>query len=449
MVWEHFGEHDHGHLPGGTLSEAEQAAVDSQVIRHQNATAHQLRTGDSGPGSVPLSDISETLANPQKARYKLGQSQARLGIQPSPMKGGLSILLTLGNLGEKFKTPFVIGSSFSGPTYFSLRTPFMEKILGDAIDSWIADSEMDNSSAAIHGCVTDGDVKFFRQGNLLTSCVWTRVMPCWFPVLYLWIGKLDTEHHIPHFRYLFDTIVKRAGSKFQPKYLMNVSWTLFSPFAMVIFCGSSATPQVMDFSASQHSAHAEAYAETLMGLIPAFRELSEEARAAQRASYLVEASQAQQGCVTHFPHSATHIKSNHALVPADLVGTFQELLTTLLSESTTPSQFDDAVRQLRMTFPKIHGWLEWWLKPTVASMIFPAKHVMDPSVAAEILSTSNPIEHQHQLLHHAVGIDHDCIKGIKSIYLHVQEMEAQYNAIASASTCLFFLSFFSPAVVLM
>ncbi|KIM78861.1 hypothetical protein PILCRDRAFT_577491 [Piloderma croceum F 1598] len=409
VVWEHFGDHDHGRPPGGALSKAEQAAVDVQVVRHQNATAHQLRTGDSGPGSVPLSDISETLANPRKARYELGQSQARFGIQPSPMKGGLSILHTLGNLGDKFKTPFVVGSSFSGPTYFSLRMPFMEKILGDAIDSWIVDTETGHTSAAIHGCITDGDVKFFRQGNLLTSCVWTRVMPCWFPVLYSWLDKLDTEHHIPHFRHLFDTIVKRAGLKFEPKYLMNV----------------------MDFSASQCSAHAEAYADTLMGLIPAFRDLSEEARAAQRASYLVEASQAQQGCVTHFQCSATRVRSNNALVPVDLEGTFETLLAILLSEITTPSRFDNAVRQLRMNFPKIHGWLEWWLKPTVASMIFPAKRVMDSSVAVEVPSTSNAVEHQHQLLHHAVGIDHDCIKGIENLYLHVQEMEAQYNAIAN------------------
>lgn len=223
LVWEHYGGHDHERPPGGTLSGEEQRAVDTQVLRHQNASAHQLRTGDSGPGSVPFAEISETLANPRKARYELAMSQARLGIQPSPVKGGLSILHTLGNLGSKFKTPFLVGSSFSGPTYFSLRTPFMEKIMGDAIDSWIQDSENGNSDSGNHGCITDGDQKFFRIGNLLASCVWTKVMWCWFPVLYTWIDKVDADHHRPHFKYLFDAIVKRAGTKFQPKYLLNVS----------------------------------------------------------------------------------------------------------------------------------------------------------------------------------------------------------------------------------
>jgi len=120
---------------------------------------------------VPLLDISETLANPCKACYELGQSQACLGIQPSLMKGGLSILHTLGNLEDKFKTPFVVGSSFSGPTYFSLCTPFMERNLGDAIDSQIMDTETGHMSTVIHRCITDRDVKFFCQGNLLTSCV--------------------------------------------------------------------------------------------------------------------------------------------------------------------------------------------------------------------------------------------------------------------------------------
>lgn len=169
-----------------------------------------------------------------------------------------------------------------------------------------------------------------------------------------------------------------------------------------------------------------------MGLIPAFQNLSDTARVAQRAAYLEEASQAQRGCVTHFQRSGTRLKSNNALVPVELVKTFDTLTRIMLSEDTTPSQFDNAVRQLRMHFPRIHGWLEWWLKPTVASMIFPAKTVLDPSVMAEVPNTSNPIEHQHYLLHHATGIDHDLIKGIENIYLHVQEMEAQYKAIASA-----------------
>ncbi|KAJ7877119.1 hypothetical protein B0H14DRAFT_2567952 [Mycena olivaceomarginata] len=62
-------------------------------------------------------------------------------------------------------------------------------------------------------------------------------------------------------------------------------------------------------------------------------------------------------------------------------------------------------------------------------MIFPAKSAVDPEVAAKVPSTSNPIEHQHSLLHHAVGKDQELVPGMEKIFLHVREMEKKYLAI--------------------
>lgn len=64
-------------------------------------------------------------------------------------------------------------------------------------------------------------------------------------------------------------------------------------------------------------------------------------------------------------------------------------------------------------------------------MIFPACSKVNPAVLTQVPSTSNPAEHSHSLLHHAVGTDHDLIPGIKRLFLYVQEIEAQYNAIKS------------------
>ncbi|KAJ7939213.1 hypothetical protein B0H13DRAFT_1850949 [Mycena leptocephala] len=75
LIWERSGNHSTHDKPP-----SEEDQVDSQVMRKQDAGAHKLRTGDPGPGSVPLAGISATLAAPGAARYQLGQSQARLGI---------------------------------------------------------------------------------------------------------------------------------------------------------------------------------------------------------------------------------------------------------------------------------------------------------------------------------------------------------------------------------
>ncbi|PPQ85658.1 hypothetical protein CVT25_012787 [Psilocybe cyanescens] len=89
------------------------------------------------------------------------------------------------------------------------------------------------------------------------------------------------------------------------------------------------------------------------------------------------------------------------------------------------------VQEIQASFPQIDAWLSWWLCPKVASMIFPACNVTDPTVIAQVSRTGNPAEHNHSLLHHAVGKYQDLIPGIKKLFLHVEELERQYNAIKS------------------
>ncbi|KAJ7337396.1 hypothetical protein DFH08DRAFT_812749 [Mycena albidolilacea] len=131
-VWEHEGEHDtHERPPGGSLSQSEQAQLDDQVCRRQTATVHQLQTGDTGLGSVPLADISATLANPRSARYHM---------------------------------------------------PFMDSLIKEAVEAWIADFA-EGPEAGHHGFVTDGDMSFFRHGPLLATSVFSGGFTKWAPVL--------------------------------------------------------------------------------------------------------------------------------------------------------------------------------------------------------------------------------------------------------------------------
>ena len=199
-------------------------------------------------------------------------------------------------------------------------------------------------------------------------------------------------------------------------------------------------PQVMDFSAAQRGAHAQEYAEIAISLMPSFANLLEQSQKIECDRYVSEAREAELGCNIHFWCSATHLKANGALVPTGLVNTFDNFLRQLQSPDMTHPVFDETVRSLKSTFPKIHGWLNWWLRPTIASMIFPVKSVVDPFLASQVPSTSNPVEHQHSLLHHATGTDQDLLPGIEKMYLHVQELEAQYNAIDGTFSCLSYMN---------
>jgi hypothetical protein len=109
FVWEHFCDHSTlERPPGGGLSKVQEDQIDLQVIRKQEANVHQLRTGETGPGSLPLADISPGLANPRAA---IGKSQDRLGIAASSLKGGLATISVIGDLQKCLPTPFIRASS--------------------------------------------------------------------------------------------------------------------------------------------------------------------------------------------------------------------------------------------------------------------------------------------------------------------------------------------------
>lgn len=171
LIWEHHGEHDHGQPPDARLSQEEQERVDAQVALRPDASAHQLRTGSLTPGSVPLGEISEKLANPRKARAALSKSRERLGLQPESHKGAAGFLKGVETLFEEtIKEPFLIGSGLVRPAYICVQTDFMRKVLYDAVQDWLR-AAAEGPDVGRHGSVTDGDNSFFSQGNVITTCM--------------------------------------------------------------------------------------------------------------------------------------------------------------------------------------------------------------------------------------------------------------------------------------
>ncbi len=189
----------------------------------------------------------------------------------------------------------------------------------------------------------------------------------------------------------------------------------------------------MDFSSAQLAAHSHEYATLLMKLLPGARQLSQPAYDAQYAFFLKEANQSQMGCQVHFFRSGTRLKQNGALIPRDLRGHFDDLLHIMVSSSTTLDVFRATVKEIEERFSMIGGWLEWWLRPSIASMIFPICRKVDPEVAKKVPSSSNPIEAQHSHLHSAVGTGHDDVIGVRKLFLYVRDREKHYLAIMGKS----------------
>lgn len=222
-IWEQLGHHTHSRPPlDGHIPIHHMVALDAQILRRPDATAHQLRTGDMAPGSVPLPSITPALADPHRARYQVQKGRSRLGLHPSSVTTATtSVLQSLASLNKELGSTFLVDSGFVDRAYVVMQTPFMKRLVGEAVEDWLTNSA-DGPDAGRHGFMTDGDHTFFSHGVLLVTAGFSRYTASWQPLLYTWISGLGTDDHCPHFHHLNSSIVQGAGECFEPKLLSAV-----------------------------------------------------------------------------------------------------------------------------------------------------------------------------------------------------------------------------------
>ncbi|KAH6891541.1 hypothetical protein BKA70DRAFT_1119941, partial [Coprinopsis sp. MPI-PUGE-AT-0042] len=404
FVWEHEGKHLHPRpSEGHGLMVDEEEAVSKEVERNASATVHQFRTGTAAPHSKPLHEIAPSLASPQKAQYHVKKSQEALGILNPAEKGAFGVLETLSKLNDDFRD-FLVKSDFVSATYLMFQTQYMRDLLVQTVNDW---GREDTEKSGRHGFVTDASHKFFRHGKLQVTCVWNVVVRAWVPVLLTWTRKVDEAHLKPHFEHIANQVVDvlvKEGLPFKSEYLLHV----------------------MDFSQAQQNAHAEAYVCARVKYFgDTFKHLSHDVQEAQRIAWRNEALEAQRGCRVHFTRSALRIETTHALVKPEDQSKFRGLTYRLL-DTEDKTRFRESCDELLRSFPAIDAWLRWWLQPKIACMAFRAKSKMAEDIRSMVPKTSNPVEHQHSLLNHAVGTQNDLFEGIEKLFKHVNELEAQH-----------------------
>ncbi len=194
----------------------EKDQLDYQVLRNPNAYAHQLRTGNLIPGSVPLSSITPSLGQPLAARYCVGQSRSRLGLPSSSPLTEITFIAAMEDMNNKQE--FLIELQSHRPAYIVMQTTFMQNMVDE-----VAASGHDNPADGQHGFVVNGDHSYSPVGQLLVACGFSRTLNAWAPLAYSWIKGVTAEHHWPFFRHFFKGIQEAAGVDFDHKMLTTVS----------------------------------------------------------------------------------------------------------------------------------------------------------------------------------------------------------------------------------
>lgn len=133
------------------------------------------------------------------------------------------------------------------------------------------------------------------------------------------------------------------------------------------------------------------------------------------------------GCKEHFRSGVTRISRIGGVIPVEQRGSFVQQAIGLLSSPTT-ADFHQQARQIIQEFPKTAGWLEWWLRPAHASILFESQRVMDIAIWDSIPDTTNAEEAMHWKLYAAAGKNHTFFEGLRSLQAVSQHYEQLFQA---------------------
>ena len=112
------------------------------------------------------------------------------------------------------------------------------------------------------------------------------------------------------------------------------------------------------------------------------------------------------GCLYHFQKNVFRIARITSIVSPESRSSFKSLCD-LLTTAETGSEFDQAVAKLQKQWPQATRWLNWWLAPDHARMIFPSQRTMPEALASRLPSTTHAEEAMHATIYHIVGSLHN------------------------------------------
>lgn len=103
------------------------------------------------------------------------------------------------------------------------------------------------------------------------------------------------------------------------------------------------------------------------------------------------------------------------VIPSEKVEAFKKRALALLKLRNT-EEFIYQASLLVRDFPRIKSWMEWWMRPAHASMLFESERKMDIAIWESIPDTNNAEEAMNWKLYSACGRDHAFLEGMKSLY---------------------------------
>ncbi|KAF9547111.1 hypothetical protein CPC08DRAFT_648853 [Agrocybe pediades] len=174
---------------------------------------------------------------------------------------------------------------------------------------------------------------------------------------------------------------------------------------------------IMDFSEAERSGFIKAFV--------TFWELRGDSR--NGAELRVSAEKLLKGCLEHFRAAVTRVGRIHSVIPPEHGDEFK-LRALKLPKVQNSAEFRSHAALLVRDFPKLASWMEWWTRPSHATMLFESERAMDIDIWESMPSTTNAEESLHWKLYSACGRDHEFLEGMYAL----QGVTAYYERIYEA-----------------
>ena len=138
------------------------------------------------------------------------------------------------------------------------------------------------------------------------------------------------------------------------------------------------------------------------------------------------------GCQEHFRAAVTRVARINGAVPPDKKEAFTERALGLLNCSNS-DDFELRAKLIIRDFPKLSSWMEWWMRPSHASMLFKSERKMDAEIWEGLPSTTNAEEAMHAKFYKACGRDHEFLEGMNVLYAFALHFECLFWAVTHQS----------------
>ncbi|KAF5358855.1 hypothetical protein D9757_013954 [Collybiopsis confluens] len=262
----------------------------------------------------------------------------------------------------------VANTMLEGVAVISAQTPFMASQLH---------SEALAIDGPFNGIVSDAAHDWWKVRNslLLVSSIFSPILQRWIPALFSYSNGATATHFQYHFLVLMESIASNVLDREKE-------------VADELFAG------VVDFSQAERN-----------GFIEAF---------------LLK------GCWQHFSSSITRVKRITAIVPVGSRSHFDRLAKSL--KDATPTNFERICKHIRSEFPKLGEWINWWLHPDHAKMLFESRREMPSDLWRALPDTTNAEEAMHFSMYSQQGRKHDFLEGWKAIAKIVETFQRKFNA---------------------